>query len=367
MILEKKDILNIGVGEAGGNLVNEIMGLDSRYSDLCINSNERDTRNLKNINDIYILKNAMGTGKNRTRGKQIFIADRKNIIDQITKYKTQKVINIFFSMGGGTGSSIAPLIIKSLEMFNIDKIINIICIKPSLKEDKRYRKNALECWNELISLNNITSFYILDNETRKNNITNINKEFAQSFDLFMSTPKLEKTDNTIDVEELATVSQSKGAVMFYLLPNKKEDPKVALATAEKNSIFAELDDNNNHKCEYLIMALQKDKYDYEEVSSLFKVKEFKLCGYNNLKNNDLNLIIATGLNLQKTTMEELDLSLQEDEENEEVDEIIDKKDLKIDTDIITKQEERSTNNNINDNDLEDKLNDDALWDNLLNM
>lgn len=367
MILEKKDILNVGVGEAGGNLVNELMSLENRYANLCINSNEKDTQNLDHITDKYIIRNAMGTGKNRTRGKQIFVNDRKNITDQILKYKTQRVINIYFGMGGGTGSSIAPSIIKSLNILGIkDKIINVICIKPASNEDKRYRKNALECWNELISLNNITAFYILDNSTRRN-IMSINKEFVKSFNLFMSMPKLEKTDNVIDAEELGVISLSKGAVTFYTLPNKKEDPKMALAIAEKNSIFAELDENN-HRCEYLAMALNKDQYNYEQIAKLFKIKEFKVCGYNNIKDNSSNLIVATGLKLQKTAMEELELSLQEDEEDFKEEDVIDKEDLKIDSDVITKQEVSSINNsNLNDNDLEKKLDDDSLWESFLNM
>jgi hypothetical protein len=360
----KKDILWIGVGEAGNRIVNEILGIDGRYVGLYINSAGKDVENLNNIKDLYLIPNSSGTGKNRLKGKQLFVNDRKNIIEQITKYTTQTVLNIVFSMGGGTGSSIAPLLIEGLNILGIKKPINVICVKPGYKENKRYRKNAIECWNELVKLKNINTYYILDNQSRRNP-EEINREFARQYDTFMNMPKGIRTDNVIDEEELGTIILCKGSTMFYTFPTQKEDEKVALARAEKNSIFAELDDNTN-KCKYLAIAVDKKLYDYRRISQLFDVEEYAVSSYNNQR-NELNLVVAAGFKPQKTSMETLEESLQEDVNNLDFQD--NSEDLTINTDIKTQQEVVTNikEKDIDNKDIEDKLNNDDLWEKLLKL
>lgn len=361
--MQKFDILNVGIGECGCNIVNELINMDTRYNGLFLNSNMDDVKRLKNAKDVYIIARSKGTGKNRTYGKQIFIEDRKNILDQIFKYETQSIINLYFGMGGGTGSSIAPALIKSLKLLEINKTINVICVIPGFNEDKRYRKNALECWEELIKLDNINSFYILDNNKRKNN-RDINKEFAQQFDTFMSMPMQEKTDNVIDEEELGIVSSCKGATIFYTLPDEKKDAKIALAIAEKDSIFAELNENTSI-CKYLGISINKENYDYKEIAKQFKIDEYMVSAYNKKKSN-LNLVAETGCKLGKISIELLEESIKEDEEDTKEEENT-SVDLSIGSDINTKQKTKSVNNNMNEEDIEEKLNNDSLWNKFLDM
>ena len=364
----KKNILWIGIGEAGNRIVNEILGIDSRYIGICINSANKDTEGLDNIKDKYIIPNSNGTGKNRMKGKKLFLDDRKNIFDEITKYTTQDTFNIVFSLGGGTGGSIAPMIISGLKLLRINKPINVVCIRPGYEENKRYRKNAIECWNDLAKLDNINTYYILDNESRADK-QKINKEFARQFDAFMNMPKGEKTDNAIDEEELDMLNLCKGSTVFYTLPSRKENPRTALEQAAKQSIFAELDDNI-HYCKYLAIAINKNLYDYKVFSNLFDIDEYTVSSYNT-RDTDLNLIVATGLKPQKTSIETLGESLREDLKEEQNIKKADNNedDLSIHTDIDTRQEIAADvkKESKDPKELEDKLNDDDLWNKLLNM
>ncbi|MBO3442925.1 cell division protein FtsZ, partial [Clostridium haemolyticum] len=113
--MEKKDILFVGIGEAGGKLLNEILKKDKRYVGLYINSNYDDFADLETANDnMYIITAGQGTGKNRQKSKALLKSNINSIMDEILKYRTSEVVHFLFSLGGGTGGGSTPTIIKAL-------------------------------------------------------------------------------------------------------------------------------------------------------------------------------------------------------------------------------------------------------------
>ncbi len=363
----KKDILWIAVGEAGGRIVNEILKKDKRYVGLFLNSNYNDLKDLENAKNVYTMANSSGTGKNRTKSKLLFGENRHSIYDEILKFNSQKVYHIVFSMGGGTGGGLVPSLIMGMKLMNINKPINVTCVLPSYADNKRYRKNAIECWNELTQLDNINTIHLLDNSKRENK-EQINKEYAEMIDVFMNMPKFSTADDsTVDAEEIGIIGLSKGSTVFYNLPNDESNAKMGLAKAIKSSIFADLCEENE-VCQYLAITTKPNGYNQRDIENLFNVNEYTVNSFN----DKYNLVVASGFKPQKTIVEMLDTSLKEEDLNRNNLKVETFSDLKIKTDVITKQNTDNTtlhqkNVEIINNDIDKLLDDDDLWSKAFDM
>lgn len=375
--MQKKDILPIAVGEAGGKFVNEILLLDKRYTGLYVNGNYDDFASLEtaNENNIFIITGSLGTGKNRSKSKLMLKDNINSIMDEILKYKTAKILHFFFSLGGGTGGGSVPTIIKALGKLQksgkINVAINITCVLPAYNESKRYRKNAIECWNEIAELDNINSIYLLDNNTRDNE-EDINKEFARQFNMFMDMAKnspSKELKSRIDSEEVENLAVSVGSTTFYELPSSHNDLQEAMETALNNSIFA-VTEGNISKCEYVGIVTQEGVYTQKEIENIFDPDEYTVGAYN----NDYNFIVVTGRPPQKEAIETLKESVEEEENNKTKNNVL--SNLKIDTTLNTKQPKSveiktqqyvkaNTNKTVQENQsIDDILNDDELWDDI---
>lgn len=363
----KKDILWIAVGEAGGRIVNEILKKDKRYVGLFLNSNFNDLKDLENAKNVYTMANSSGTGKNRTKSKLLFSENRHSIYDEILKFHSAQVYHIVFSMGGGTGGGLVPSLIMGMKLMNIHKPINVTCVLPSYSDNKRYRKNAIECWNELTQLDNINAIHLLDNSKRDNK-EQINKEYAEMFDVFMNMPKFDAAeDSTVDAEEIGIIGLCKGSTVFYNLPKGEKNAKMGLAKAIQNSIFADLCEENE-ACQYLAITTKPNEYDQKDIENLFNVNEYSVNSFN----DNHNLVVASGFKPQRTIIEMLDTSLKEEIINKNTLPIETFSDLKIETDIVTKQTTDSKNSHqknveIVNNDIDKLLDDEDLWSKAFDM
>ncbi|KMJ93078.1 cell division protein FtsZ [Clostridium botulinum C] len=373
--MEKKDILFVGIGEAGGKLLNEILKKDKRYVGLYINSNYDDFADLETANDnMYIITAGQGTGKNRQKSKALLKSNINSIMDEILKYRTSEVVHFLFSLGGGTGGGSTPTIIKALGKLQkngrFNKIINITCILPAYDEGKRYRKNAIECWNEIAELENINSIYMLDNNSKKDE-EEINIEFARQFDIFMNMSKntpSKELKSRIDAEEIGNLATSVGSTVFYELPNANSNLEVSIAEALNSSIFATSEEDVS-KCEYVGIVTQEGLYNQKEIENMFNPEEYTVGAYS----KEHNFIVVTGRPPQKESIETLKESIEEEEQNKTNDNVL--SNLKVHTDIDTKQPEavqkktqqqiqKSKIETFEEKSVDDLLEDDDLWDDI---
>lgn len=365
--MEKRDILWIGVGECGGRIVNEILSKDRRYVGMFINTNYDDFKGLENVKDnVFTMANSSGTGKNRAKSKVLFNEHRHSIVEEILKYGSQKILHFVFGMGGGSGGGAVPSLIYGLKMMDITKPINVTCVLPSFKDNKRYRKNAIECWQELSQLDNIYTMHVLDNGKRQNK-GDINKEYAEMFDIFMNMPKfIPAEDSKVDPEEIGIIGLCKGSTVIYNLPNDEKNVKIGMAKATQDSIFADLCDETE-KCEYLAITTKPNGYNQKDIENEFDVNEYAINSFN----DEHNLIVASGFKPQKVAVETLERSIIEEEKNRNSkDDVF--SDLKIKTEIETKQSSNLTPTNQKHKDVDAKainklLDDDDLWSKAFDM
>ena len=330
--MDKKKILFIGIGAAGNKIVNEFLKIDSRYRGLFVNTTAKDLEKLEKSNldsNVFLIPNADGTGKDRDKAKNYVKDDLYSLMDVLGNYKQQNKIFVVFSMGGGTGSGISPLIPAIFSKRFSEKTINIIGVSPALKSSKKVLTNALECWNDLIKMKSlINSFMFIDND--KNLSENeINKQAVKEFDDMLNI-SVASSSNVIDSADLSTLLSAKGATHFYQLNDDYcDDIKTALNKAIKKSVFIEPESKKRIRCEYLGISLKSKKFDSEDIEDNFRVKEDTFYG----NNDKCNMLVMSGCSMPLDMVEMIEEELKErkskQKDNDEVEE-----------DLIIKLEEK---------------------------
>lgn len=270
------EILIIGVGQAGGNIADEVIGRNRRIAGVCINTNKADIDALENITSKPIIfPNGGGAGRNRETAKE-FLKDASNtlaLMDNLNSYlEVKKHIYIAFSMGGGTGSGLTPAILKFMQMQKPNVVFNLIAMLPRREESRLAHANAIACWNELDGMSNIGSIFLIDNNKKRNNSA-VNREFAVLFNDFLNSPSANKTV-VMDAQELSTIASGKGLMAIYNIDKYIDEPsEVIKEEVDADSIFV----LGNDKCQYVGLSVPED-YNAEDMFAVWKPSQDKFHG-----------------------------------------------------------------------------------------
>ena len=300
------ECLFVAIGEGAGKLIDELVNRNKKYVSLFINTNYQDVRKLKNAKNIYVpAGNAKGSGRSRTKAKEYAKEYYQEMINAIMDFHLQKNIFVCYSMDGGSGSGIAPVILRMLikmnEERNLGKKINSISILPKFDVSKEGLSNTIDCWNETLAIKGINSMYFIDNNKR-DALQEINIEFSKLFDNAMKIPNQIGEGTMIDSSDLEKIMLAKGCNAIYELPINEEDTKVATIKSIKNSIFA---DFNTIKCTHILTSF--NQFNHKEVRNEFQAREEYLEGYN----NSTNIIVAGGFRPPINSIEYIQMELQE--------------------------------------------------------
>lgn len=283
------EILFIGIGQAGGNLVDELLGKNRRIAGICINTNAADVEALTNITTKPIIfPNANGAGRDRDTAKS-YMTDASNtlmLMDNLESYlNTKKHIYIAFSTGGGTGSGLTPAILKLMEMKRPDVQFNLVVMLPKSNESRLAHSNTIECWNELDKLNNIGSIFLVDNNKRRK-VEGINREFVRLFNNFLNSPNPHKSV-VMDKKELSIIAEAKGLMAIYDLDKFLDEPSdVIKESIDEDSIFI----LKNDKCAYMGLSAPED-FDFDGMFGAFNPTEDRFSGIC----KDTSLLIISGV------------------------------------------------------------------------
>ena len=350
--MNRSEVLFVGIGQAGNNIASEILKKNNRYNGLFINTSYEDIKGLDNATNVFIIPAASGSGRSRNKAKLYAKKHIHSMVDKTDEFPNQRVVNFVFSMGGGTGSGIAPALIQILSKTNPNLHINVIAVKPLASESKKAHENCLACWNELIKIKEIKTFYILDNNKRSNKLA-INKEFADLYDSFMNTTEANK-NGVIDHAELELLTESRGFGAIYKISDF--DDKKSMAKIVKDSIFAT---GSSLTCDYLGLSIRED-FDYEKVIDIFNIREDYFVGYTN--NNPL--LIMGGITLNNNVIKDVKENFDNLKKALVEEETISSEDLIIDVDII-EEEVTEKKKAVSIDELMDKEED--FWSSILNM
>lgn len=147
----------IGCGNAGSQLVDAAFkaGFTNCY---CINTSQKDMEDTvvnAQIPCFLAGNDGRGAGMNRDIAKQFFQINYKDLFNQPSFQKVcdeSDVLVVGCSCSGGSGSGIAPIVVKALKSLYPGKIVIFYGIFPRLSASIHELSNSMSCINEIEEL-----------------------------------------------------------------------------------------------------------------------------------------------------------------------------------------------------------------------
>lgn len=305
----KQNILFVGIGQAGNNMLNEILRKDAKYLGLFVNSSYSDMSPLSHFrkeNACLLTTNQSGSGKNRSNAKA-FVKDQvESLIERVTKFPLQDTVVVITSADGGTGSGTTPLFCQLLKRACPDKKINLIAIMPNCKNNDRISfENTLSFWKEidkLIAIDTFNDIKLVDN-TKGTNYKEINERVANAInDAYSMQGK--HVEGNIDDNDSVTFNTAKG-FSFVLRLEEAETTKKSIDNALKDCIFAL---PNTYACDYLGISIDESMFDMSEVTESFN--DVYTTTYKTYTNKGKGTVVLSGCDVPSEVIENIKISLE---------------------------------------------------------
>lgn len=285
-----KDIGFIGVGQAGGNIVQ--LFEQEGYPAMYINTSQEDLNTLKDSKYVYHITNGEGANKDRDKAKQLVIDDYDNIAAMVDKVMDCEILFVVFSSGGGTGSGTGPMLIDL--MLDENRKVGAVTILPTAEESVKTKYNSYECFRELLSLDKMASLFILDNS--KADKFYINSRFVQMFDNYIHIPdNYSSQRGNIDDAEIKETLLTHGMSCIYSAGNTN---MAALAKSISSDIYAPIEGD---KVKYMALAADDSINSFEELHKAVGVPYDEFRTYTD---NDCIIMLA-GLNYPLSRLDEI--------------------------------------------------------------
>lgn len=145
----------IGIGNAGNQLLNEAIKREN-IRVFAVNSSQKDLGNAvtnAEIPSFIIGHDAKGAGKSRESAAIFFQQNGAELATAVPAFSSMcdssDVIIVAGSTAGGTGSGVAPQMVRLLKMMYNNKIIIYVGILPRITDAPKAQQNSIECLNEI--------------------------------------------------------------------------------------------------------------------------------------------------------------------------------------------------------------------------
>jgi len=199
-----RNTLIIGVGAGGSSAASK--GTQHKFKTIGVNTAKEDLDNL-DLCSTFIIKNALGSGKERSRAKKLFIEDADrflSFLNEVFNFDDINNIIVVYTAAGGTGSGIGPMMTNYLR----DNIqgVNIFAapLFGKINEDIKSQENMRDAIEETIAAE--VNYLCFDNERATGNSFNeifdkVNEEFISACRI-ISSEFLKPCRNNIDAADL---------------------------------------------------------------------------------------------------------------------------------------------------------------------
>lgn len=221
-------ICTIGIGNAGNQVAELAMSLYN-IPGIAINSSQKDLATIKKIPKI-VLGDEKGAGKNRDEAKK-FVKSHAQALLQQEKFtnhiEESDLIFIISSIGGGTGSGMAPILTDILSRRFSAKKFALIEIYPPLAESVAAQQNSIDYLKEVKSFLPNVVYLSYDNNRRASLTTpemmeSINKEIVETLVVFRGDYLYATPYNSIDEKDMMRFFETPGRMAVYILDNIKD-------------------------------------------------------------------------------------------------------------------------------------------------
>ncbi len=185
IINERLKVTVIGCGACGNSItakieefVRDLDGDKSNVSFVGINTSTEDLASVSLAHKIHI-NNSKGAACNRETSIQDLAECIKEVLDELKTYIVKdSIVFIVSSLGGGTGSSISPMLAEIL--LDEGYTVGMAIVLPSDDESLKIKDNARQAFYEIEALKpRLGSIFILDNNATEK--AKINSTFASLF------------------------------------------------------------------------------------------------------------------------------------------------------------------------------------------
>lgn len=304
--MEKSKMLLVGLGQGAGNIVDGLLSKNKRYNGLFFNSSLFDIKPLKNAvidKNVYLYPGTDGSGRDRTRSKEMIKENANAIGTLLRKYPQTEVIVVFTTMAGGTGSGAIKSFVQIAKAAIPNTKINVVAILPSLKEDELSFRNTLECWNDINSIMDLINDVKFVDNNKRNTYKEINTEVIDSLDLAYNIIGIHP-DGNIDNKDSFRINTADGSGLILKLYDGLKDAKTAIDLAISNSVFVQPD---IYDCDYLGINVKVDGYDPNEIAKCFEVYKSTYTTYN----NNFNVVVLGGCETPTESIKLIKMSLDD--------------------------------------------------------
>ena len=218
----------IGLGNCGGQIAN----LAKREKDIpgiAINSSDKDLSNVSEIKKI-IIGDTKGAGKNRADARKFMqeqisaLLQEETFLDVITPHD---VVFVISSIGGGTGSGMAPVFTDILTRKFSDKKFVLIEVYPPLRESLAAQQNGIDYLREVQKFIPDAVYMCYDNNRLSHLPTSemmekVNMEIVEHMDIIRGKYLYPTPYNSIDEKDMLRILGTPGRLAVYELPEIKE-------------------------------------------------------------------------------------------------------------------------------------------------
>lgn len=205
MVNERLKVTVIGCGACGNSItakieefIRDLDGDKSNTSFVGINTSTEDLASVSLSHKIHI-NNSKGAACNREASIQDLAECIKEVLDELKSYIIKdSIVFIVSSLGGGTGSSISPMLAEIL--LDEGYMVGMVIVLPSDDESLKIKDNARQAFYEIEALKpRLGSIFILDNN--KTEKMKINSTFASLFTSVMCINS-NSQDGNMDLAEI---------------------------------------------------------------------------------------------------------------------------------------------------------------------
>lgn len=180
MIKEQVQIIGLGLG--GETIAYELQ--KKNYSTFLINGSAQDNNTLPaDARNVFTLEGYDGLAGERDLALEA-LKNNKAIIKKLVEID-KDIIFVIATGGGTTGSGCIPHICNIL-CNNPDKIVCPVIALPKKNEPERKLRNAYETLREILEIEELGATILINNEAKNGDLAKINREFAETIDLFLS-------------------------------------------------------------------------------------------------------------------------------------------------------------------------------------
>lgn len=315
VINERLKITVIGCGACGDSItakieefVRELEGNKANTSFIGINTSTEDLASVKLSHKIHI-NNSKGAACNRQNSINDLAESIDDILEELKSYIIEdSIVFIATSLGGGTGSSIAPMLAEIL--LDLGYTVGMIVVLPADNESLKIKDNARQAFYEIEELKpRLGSIFILDNNATDK--MKINSTFASLFTSVMCINN-KSQDGNMDLAEIEACLKTPSFSIITRASKQNGNTGYIVDILNRDSnIFAKREDKT-----ISVMGIseavpaRESKIDMVELRQELGIAPTEFHGY--MSASEENVIILSGLMMPYNRVDTMAESVQKD-------------------------------------------------------